>query len=66
MNSKQIIVFILLTTILVILAYALLDFIDRHLGHFIIIGTSLLMVADIILMSLFFARIMKPPDNTQV
>lgn len=59
MNIKQIILFILLTGILIVLSYSLLDMIDRHRRAPAIILLALVMLADIAAMAGIFFRILK-------
>lgn len=54
MNNKQIILFILLTVILIVLSYSLLDMIDRHRGIPLIILLALVMLVDIAAMARIF------------
>jgi hypothetical protein len=59
MNIKQIILFILLTAILIVLSYSLLDMIDRHRGFPIIILLALVLLADIAAMATVFLNLKK-------
>ena len=58
MKLKQIIVVVLLTLLLVINFYLLLEVIDRHLGILLIIILSLTAVSDIIVLARFYFRFM--------
>ena len=59
MNIKQIILFILLTGILIVLSYSLLDMIDRHRRFPVIILLALVLLVDIAAMAGIFFRIMR-------
>ena len=59
MSIRHIILFIFLTTLLIVLAYALLEMIDRHSGVLAIVSLAMMIVADIFLMKGFFIRYMK-------
>lgn len=60
MSNKQIIIFILLTGILIVLCYSLLDMIDRHRGVPLIILLGLVMLVDIAAMArVFFINLKK-------
>jgi hypothetical protein len=59
MNTKQIILFILLTGILIVLSYSLLDMIDRHRSFTLIILIAAVVLADIAAMARIFFRFMR-------
>lgn len=59
MNIKQIILFILLTGILIVLSYSLLDMIDRHRRIPVIILLALVLLVDIAAMANIFFRFMR-------
>lgn len=64
MNSKLVISFVALTIVLVLLSWALLDIIDKHLGIWLAISVALMVVADILLMCIVFLRLMRPPTRS--
>lgn len=65
MTFKQIIVVVLLTLLLVINFYLLLEVIDRHLGILLIISLSLIAVSDIVLLARFYFRCMNTSGSAK-
>lgn len=63
MNIKQIILFVFLTILLIILSYGLLDVIDRHFSYKLIITLSLLVIADIVMMTSVFRQHIKSSNR---
>ncbi len=63
MKIKQIIIFILLTIILVICSYIVLDIIDSHSSYFSAIAAGIIIIADIALMGNIFLRFMKSSNS---
>lgn len=61
MNVKQIIILIVLTIILAVLFYALLDIIDHHFNVLLILFTACIALTDIFLLARFYFRFMNSP-----
>ena len=65
MTPKQIILFIVLTILLIILSYGLLDVIDRHFSYKLIAVLGLLVIADIVLMTGVFRQNLKSSNHRE-
>ena len=63
MKIKQIIIFILLTIVLVVCSYIVLDILDSHSNYFPAIAAGIIVIADIALMGSIFLRFMNSSNS---
>ena len=63
MKIKQIIIFILLTIVLVVCSYIVLDILDSYSNYFPAIAAGIIVIADIALMGSIFLRFMKSSNS---
>lgn len=65
MTIKQIIFFVVLTILLIVFSYGLLDVIDKHFSYKLIALLSLLVIADIVTMTGVFRQHIKSSNHRE-
>ena len=65
MNTKQVILLIFLTIVLVLSLYEILNAFDKHLGTVLIIFFGFLAAGDVAAISAFYFRYMKNHQETK-